>query len=83
MYSFDDSIAVCFNYKGIPARDICTLLWEHSKLLVGYGSFNGDEFIRFITINAQNEHKDIINFFKTMEQFVAENEEAFQSLKTI
>jgi glutamate/tyrosine decarboxylase-like PLP-dependent enzyme len=73
LYSYDDTIAICFNYKGIPARDICTLLYEHSELLVGYGSFNEDEFIRLITINAQNDHQDILNFFKVLEQFVAEN----------
>jgi sulfinoalanine decarboxylase/sulfinoalanine decarboxylase/aspartate 1-decarboxylase len=65
-------------YKGIPARDICTLLYEHSELLVGYGSFKDDEFIRLITINAQNDHQDILNFFKTMEQFVADNAALFE-----
>lgn len=78
LYSYDDTIAICFNYKGIPARDICTLLYEHSSLLVGYGSFENDEFIRLITINAQNDHQDILNFFATMEQFVAENAALFE-----
>jgi glutamate/tyrosine decarboxylase-like PLP-dependent enzyme len=78
LYSYDETIAICFNYKGIPARDICTLLWEHSKLLVGYGSFKEDEFIRLITINAQNEHQDILNFFATMEQFIADNAALFK-----
>ncbi len=78
LYSYDDTIAICFNYKGIPARDICTLLYEHSSLLVGYGSFQNDEFIRLITINAQNDHQDILNFFAIMEQFVAENAALFE-----
>ncbi|MEM6963845.1 MAG: aminotransferase class V-fold PLP-dependent enzyme [Bacteroidota bacterium] len=78
LYSYDDTIAICFNYKGIPARDICTLLYEHSELLVGYGSFEHDEFIRLITINAQNEPQDILNFFKTLEQFVANNASLFE-----
>lgn len=78
LYSYDDTIAICFNYKGIPARDICTLLYEHSELLVGYGSFDGDEFIRLITINAQNEHQDLLNFFKIMEDFIAENAALFE-----
>ena len=73
LYSFDDTISVCFNYKGIPARNICTLLYEQSKLLVGYGTFKADEFIRLVTINAQNDHQDILNFFKVLEQFVSEN----------
>ncbi len=76
-YSVDDSVSICFNYKGIPARDICTLLYEHSELLVGYGSFGKDEFIRLVTINATNENEDILNFFKIMETFVEENEVLF------
>ena len=83
LYSHDESVSVCFNYKDIPAREICTLLYEHSELLVGYGSFDGDEFIRLVTINAQNDEKDILNFFKKMEGFVEENSHLLleQSLK--
>ncbi len=76
-YSINESVSVCFNYKNIPARVICTSLYEHSKLLVGYGSFGKDEFIRLVTINATNEKEDILNFFETLEKFVAENEGLF------
>ena len=79
LYSYDNSISICFNYKGIPARDICTLLYEDSELLVGYGSFREDEFIRFVTINAQNEPSVIIDFFKTLERFVEDHAEQFSS----
>lgn len=78
LYSFDDSISVCFNYKNISPIEICTLLFEHSEMLVGYGSYNEQEFIRFVTINAQNEKEDILNFFKTIERFVDENEHLFK-----
>lgn len=77
LYSYDESISICFNYKGIPARDICTMLYEHSELLVGYGAFGEDEFIRLVTINAQNDKEDILNFFKMMEEFVASNSTLF------
>ncbi len=70
LYSFDDSIGICYNYKGIPARDICTALYEKSELMVGYGSFHGTEFIRFVTINYGNDEADIINYFKQVEAFV-------------
>ncbi|MGB0907878.1 MAG: pyridoxal phosphate-dependent decarboxylase family protein [Maricaulaceae bacterium] len=76
-YSVDDTVAVCFNYKGIPAQDICTRLYEHSELLVGYGSFRDDTFIRFVTINATNEKEDILSFFKSLEGFVDANTELF------
>lgn len=79
MYSYDESISICFNYKNIPPRDICTALYEKSELMVGYGSFGEDEFIRLVTINAQNEPEDILNFFKVMESFVEENKELFSS----
>lgn len=70
LYSFDESIGICYNYKGIPARDICTALYEKSELMVGYGSFHGTEFIRFVTINYGNDDQDIINYFKQVEEFV-------------
>ncbi|MEL6812383.1 MAG: aminotransferase class V-fold PLP-dependent enzyme [Bacteroidota bacterium] len=79
-FSIDESISVCFNYKNIPARDICTLLYENSKLLVGYGSFEKDEFIRLVTINVQNDTEDILHFFKVLEDFTESNKELF--LKT-
>lgn len=76
LYSYDESISICFNYKGIPARTICTALYEHAELLVGYGSFENDEFIRLVTINAQNEKEDITKFFETLERFVETHQSA-------
>ena len=78
LYSYDESVSVCFNYKGIPARDICTLLYEHSEILVGYGSFGEDEFVRLVMVNAQNEESEILGFFRTLETFVAEKAELFR-----
>ncbi len=72
VYSHENSIAVCFNYKGIDAKKLCTLLYEKGKLVVGYGSFRGTTFIRLVTVNAGNEQVDIDNFFKTLEDFVQE-----------
>lgn len=73
MYSFDDSISICFNYQDIPAKDICTALYEESELLVAYGNFGKEEFIRLVTINAQNEGADILNFFDVLESFVSKH----------
>ena len=69
LYSFDDSISVCFNYKSIPANKLCTALYENSKLMVGFGKFNNREFVRMVTINTVLESEDITNFFKTLEEF--------------
>jgi sulfinoalanine decarboxylase/sulfinoalanine decarboxylase/aspartate 1-decarboxylase len=46
-------------------------------MLVGYGTFEKDEFIRLVTINVQNESKDILNFFQVLEDFVESNKELF------
>ncbi len=71
LYSFEDSISVCFNYKNIPAKALCTLLYQHSELMVGYGTFNDNEFVRLVTINTSIKEQDILNFFRTIETFVS------------
>lgn len=83
LYSYDESISVCFNYKGIPARELCTLLYEHSKLLVGYGTFRDDEFVRLVTVNPENNETVILNFFKTIERFVEIHKEYFTPITTV
>ena len=74
LYSFEDSISVCFNYKEIPANILCTQLYEHSKLMVGFGTFNGIEFVRLVTINTSIEEQDMLNFFKIIETFTTNHE---------
>jgi len=69
--SFEDSISVCFNYKHIPAPELCTRLYQDSQLMVGYGTFNGVTFVRLVTINTSVTDKDILSFFKTLEAFVS------------
>ena len=73
LYSFDDSVSICFNYKNIDPNVLCTALYESQITVVGFGSFEGTEFVRLVTINATNENEDILNFFKVLEQFVDEN----------
>jgi len=73
LYSFDDSISICFNYKNIDPTTLCTALYEHQITVVGFGSFNEDTFIRLVTINATNTKQDILNFFKVLEGFVEKN----------
>jgi len=70
LYSFDDSISICFNYKNIDPVTLCTALYEHQITVVGFGSFNEDTFVRLVTINANNTEQDILNFFKVLEEFV-------------
>jgi sulfinoalanine decarboxylase/sulfinoalanine decarboxylase/aspartate 1-decarboxylase len=70
LYSFDDSISICFNYKNIDPTALCTALYEEQITVVGFGSFEKETFIRLVTINANNEKQDILNFFKALEDFV-------------
>ena len=70
LYSFKDSVSICFNYKNIDPTILCTALYENQKTVVGFGAFKEDTFIRLVTINANNEKKDILNFFKVLEEFV-------------
>ncbi|MCB0643556.1 MAG: aminotransferase class V-fold PLP-dependent enzyme, partial [Phaeodactylibacter sp.] len=72
LHSFEDSISVCFNYKDIPADLLCTRLYEEGRLMVGHGSFKGQQFVRLVTINAGNSEQEILDFFATLEAFVAE-----------
>jgi hypothetical protein len=37
--------------------------------MIGYGSYEGTEFIRLITINSNNTDQEIFDFFKTLESF--------------
>ena len=71
LYSFENSISVCFNYKNIPANEICTALYENSELMVGFGKFKNEEFVRMVTINSVLEKDDILAFFDTLESFVS------------
>ncbi len=73
LYSFDNSISVCFNYKDIPASEICTQLYEDAELMVGFGKFNNEEFVRMVTINSLLQKQDILNFFDTLEAYVAKH----------
>ena len=73
LYSYGDSISICFNYKNIDPAALCTALYEHQITVVGFGAFEEDTFVRLVTINANNEKVDILNFFKVLEEFVEKN----------
>ncbi|RIA08768.1 sulfinoalanine decarboxylase/sulfinoalanine decarboxylase/aspartate 1-decarboxylase [Flavobacteriaceae bacterium MAR_2010_72] len=70
LYSEDTSISVCFNYKHIPAKLLCTELYKHAELMVGFGTFRNDEFIRLVTINTLLKEADLMKLFQTIESFV-------------
>lgn len=73
LYSFDDSTNICFNYKNICPQHLCTLLYEEAALMVGFGHFKDNTFVRLTTVNAENSEVDILNFFTTLEGFVEQH----------
>lgn len=82
VYGSDNSLSICFNYKGIDASDLCTALYEDAKLVVGFGNFRNDKFIRLVAVNANNTEADILKFFEELENYVSKNENSFLSTKT-
>ena len=73
LYDFFEGLTVCFNYKGVDPKELCLKLYEENKLLVGFGTFKKTTFIRLVTINSELTEEDILNFFKKLEFFVANN----------
>ena len=73
LYSFEDSLSVCFNYKDYDPINLCTELYKNSKLMVGYGIFNDVVFIRLVIVNGNNTEEDILNIFKIIEEFTSSN----------
>lgn len=71
VFSFKDSLTICFNYKDFPADKLCNQLYEKAKLMIGFGRFQEDEFIRLVSINPENTEADMLNFFKVLEEFAA------------
>lgn len=73
LYNSGDSIAVCFNYKDHDPKVICNTLYEDGEIMVGYGKFREQEFIRLVTVNSGNSKEDLMKFFKKMESYVDQN----------
>ncbi|MBT8231571.1 MAG: aminotransferase class V-fold PLP-dependent enzyme [Bacteroidia bacterium] len=69
LYSFDNSINICFNYKSVSPEKLCNKLYEAGKLVVGYGKFKDQTFVRLVMVNSNNTKEDIIHFFKVLEEF--------------
>lgn len=70
LHSFENSISVCFNYKDESAKTLCKELYLDSDLMVSYGTFKEEEFVRLVTINTSLKEEHIIDFFRKIENFV-------------
>lgn len=72
LYSFEDSLSVCFNYKDFDPVDLCNKLYEKNRLMIGYGCFHQKRFIRLVLVNSENTYDDLKRFFEVLESFVEE-----------
>jgi sulfinoalanine decarboxylase/sulfinoalanine decarboxylase/aspartate 1-decarboxylase len=63
---------MCFNYKAIDPKQLCTDLYEQRKIMVGYGAQGDTTFIRSVAVNTNNEKEDVLAFFHVLEAFAAE-----------
>jgi len=82
LYSFHQSLSVCFNYKNVDPEDLCKKLYKKNKLMIGFGTFKNKKFIRLVTINCQNTKKEVINVFKIIEEFVKNYKDILKTIKT-
>ena len=73
VYSHSNTLSVCFNYKNYEPIDLCTKLYESNTIMVGYGSFKEDTFIRLVVVNASNDISILKQFFSILEKFVKNN----------
>ena len=80
LYSFEKALSICFNYKKYDPIDLCTKLYEHNKIMVGFGYFNQQCFIRLVTINAENSISEISDFFNTLEVFCAKFDQEIKKI---
>ena len=80
LYSFDDSLSICFNYKDFDPEDLCTKLYQHNKLMIGFGYFLKQGFVRLVTINGENTNENILNFFTVLEEFTAKYHETIKRI---
>lgn len=72
-FSIDESISICFNYKGYAPDSLCTSLYEEADAMVGYGASGDNKFIRLVTINGLNTTTEIDGFFSTLESHCAKH----------
>ena len=70
VYSYENSVNICFNYKDVDPKVLCNSLYEKGELMVGYGQFKDDTFVRLVAVNANNTKEDMDRFFEKMEAFV-------------
>jgi sulfinoalanine decarboxylase/sulfinoalanine decarboxylase/aspartate 1-decarboxylase len=73
VYSKSPSVTVCFNYKDVDPKQLCTDLYEKREIMVGYGAQGDTTFIRSVAVNTNNNEDNVLEFFKVVEDFCDAN----------
>ncbi|MBT8188786.1 MAG: aminotransferase class V-fold PLP-dependent enzyme [Bacteroidia bacterium] len=73
LYSGDKSLTICFNYRNIPADQLCQGLHKTGELMVGYGHFRDQQFVRMVAVNSGLQKNDMLEFFRRLESFADNN----------
>ncbi len=80
LYSFEESLSICFNYKDFDPEDLCTKLYESNTLMVGFGHFKNKRFIRLVVVNCENSLDDLMQFFTVLEEFTQQNKHLIKKI---
>jgi len=80
LYSFKDSLSVCFNYKDFDPEDLCTKLYESNSLMVGFGNFQNQKFVRLVVVNCENSYDNLMQFFTVLEDFAKQNKDLLKKI---
>lgn len=70
VYSKSPSVNICFNYKNIDPKSLCTALYEEQEIVVGYGAYGDTTFVRLVAVNTNNDVDEMLDFFRVLEDFV-------------
>ena len=81
VYSQSPSVSICFNYKNIDPKSLCTALYEEQEVVVGYGSYGETTFVRMVAVNTNNEVTDMMDFFRIVEDFVQRKGDTLEKLE--
>ena len=80
LYSFEESLSICFNYKDFDPEDLCTKLYESNTLMVGFGHFKNKRFVRLVVVNCENSLEDLLHFFTVLEEFTQQNKHLIKKI---
>lgn len=80
LYSFKESLSICFSYKDFDSEDLCMKLYKHNTLMVGFGVFKNKTFIRLVIVNCENKKNEILDFFRVLEDFAQANKTSIKKI---